>query len=193
MRYDLGAIQIRKRNRLPHWRAEHAVYFVTFNLIDGIPARVTAQIRSEAEAQIGHIRAVRGDVTIAERKAIDAHVRARSAETLDRGHGACWLRDQRIASIVENALCHFDGRRYILFAWCVMPNYVHVVLDKCDDIAAVIHSWKSFTSNAANTLLGRRGQFWNAGYFDRCIRSDAELQRTIEYVASNPAKAGLEE
>src|ERR1700690_3880712 len=38
----------------------------------------------------------------------------------DAGHGACWLREPRIAKLVENALLHFDTQRYRLLAWCVM-------------------------------------------------------------------------
>src|SRR5688572_13418582 len=31
MQYDLGKVIVKKRARLPHWHAEHAIYFITWN------------------------------------------------------------------------------------------------------------------------------------------------------------------
>lgn len=39
----------------------------------------------------------------------------------------CFLRDERLAKIVEDALLHFAGQRYALHAWCVMPNHFHML------------------------------------------------------------------
>ena len=47
---------------------------------------------------------------------------------LDSGYGECWLKRDDIGKLVANALCHFDGKRYKLHAWVVMPNHVHAVL-----------------------------------------------------------------
>jgi REP element-mobilizing transposase RayT len=38
------------------------------------------------------------------------------------------LPQDKIAKIVEEALWHFHEERYRLYAWCIMPNHVHVVL-----------------------------------------------------------------
>jgi len=46
---------------------------------------------------------------------------------LDLGLGHVWLRDSRVAELVENALLYFDGKRYLLHAWVVMPNHVHAL------------------------------------------------------------------
>ena len=35
------------------------------------------------------------------------------------------------------------------------------------------------------------GTFWEADYFDRYMRNEDHLMRTIEYIESNPVKAGL--
>lgn len=51
----------------------------------------------------------------------------------DSGNDLAALRGSRIldlpniAAIVESALLHFDGERYRLIAWCVMPNHVHLL------------------------------------------------------------------
>ena len=105
----------------------------------------------------------------------------------------CWLRNPEIAAIVQEALLHFDGERYRLIAWCVMPNHVHAIVEVLDShpLRTIVKSWKSFTSRQANTLLGRTGPFWEVDYFDRYMRSEGHMLQTVEYVESNPVKAGL--
>lgn len=111
----------------------------------------------------------------------------------DAGHGSCWLRDERIASQVEEALLHFDDRRYRLIAWCVMPNHVHVLIETWESwpLARVLHSWKSYTAHAANQILGRSGDFWFREYFDRFIREDRHFANALRYIEENPVKAEL--
>jgi REP element-mobilizing transposase RayT len=55
----------------------------------------------------------------------------------------------------------------------------------------ILHGWKSFTAHEANRLLGRSGVFWFREYYDRYIRDAEHLAAAIEYVESNPLKAGL--
>ena len=74
-----------------------------------------------------------------------------------------------------------------------MPNHVHVVVETLEGhtFSDVVKSWKSFTSRQANSRLGRTGAFWEPDYFDRYMRNEDHLMRTIEYVENNPVKAGL--
>jgi hypothetical protein len=50
---------------------------------------------------------------------------------------------------------------------------------------------EEFHEQRNGKVLGMRGTIWQAEYFDHSIRGPDELQRTIEYVAKNPATAGL--
>src|SRR6185437_12636455 len=94
-----------------------------------------------------------------------------------------------------DALRHFDGKKYRLIAWCVMPNHVHVVFKMFPsaELAEVVHSWKSFTAKAANRLLNLSGTFWEREYYDHLVRDQEELGRIIRYVARNPEKARLKQ
>lgn len=118
---------------------------------------------------------------------------ARVEQYLDNGPGACHLRNPAIAEMVSGALRHFDEERYRLFAWCVMPNHVHVVARPfpSHDLSSVLHSWKSFTAKRAKDLAGIAGTFWQREYYDHLLRSEAEIERAVCYVAENPARAGL--
>jgi putative DNA methylase len=113
----------------------------------------------------------------------------------DAGHGACWLRDERIAALMEEALLHFDGQRYRLISWCVMPNHVHGLVETREDwpLARIVHSWKSYTAQAANRILRRSGDFWFREYFDRFLRDDRHFANAVRYIELNPVKAGLVE
>jgi REP element-mobilizing transposase RayT len=194
-KYDLGRLEIKKRNRLPHWHAEHAIYFITWCLADAIPAPVLMRLRAERDAEYERVVRLRGSVTIPEKKMMDAALTDALERFLDQHHGECLLRDHRAARIVADSLKHFDGERYNLFAWSVMPNHVHVVLS-CQtgfDTSSILHSLKGFTSKEVNKLLGRSGTRWQAESYDRCIRDSDELQRTVDYVLGNPIAAGLQD
>jgi REP element-mobilizing transposase RayT len=74
-----------------------------------------------------------------------------------------------------------------------MPTHVHVLVEQIEGytLAAVVHSWKSFTSNAANRALDRSGSFWASEYYDRFMRNEVHLETTRAYVVNNPVVAGL--
>lgn len=111
----------------------------------------------------------------------------------DAGHGACWLRDDRIAALVENALLYFDDQRYRLIAWCIMPNHVHGLIETGESwpLASLLHSWKSYSALGANQILGRSGDFWFREYHDRFIRDERHFRNAVTYIEQNPVKARL--
>jgi REP element-mobilizing transposase RayT len=170
------------RGYLPHFDHPNLLQSLTFRLHDAVPQPLIDSWRAELnrnktltpqsrEAQL--------------RKLLDTYE--------DAGHGACWLRDPRIAALVENALLHFDTQRYCLIAWCLMPNHVHALIETAEawPLGAIIHSWKSFTSHGANQILRRSGDFWFREYFDRFIRDEQHFVNAVTYIERNPVKAGL--
>jgi REP element-mobilizing transposase RayT len=157
------------RGYLPHFDSPDTVQFVTFRLADSLPRTVVQALGQEDSAVL----------------LIDCE--------LDNGLGACWLGRPDVADLVQSAILHFDNTRYRILAWCIMPNHVHVVLEPFDGqrLGAILHSWKSFTANKANLLVGRAGAFWHDDYFGRYMRDERHLAQTIHYVEQNPVKARL--
>jgi REP element-mobilizing transposase RayT len=157
------------RGYLPHFDSAETVQFVTFRLADSLPRAVAATLLNLPDSFV-HID-----------------------QQLDTGLGSCWLREPAIAEIVEQALLHFDGERYRLLAWCIMPNHVHVIVAPVggSTLGAIVQSWKSFTAKEANRRLSRSGSFWHQDYFDRYMRSENHLETTIAYVENNPVTVGL--
>lgn len=171
------------RDYLPHFDRPGLVQSITFRLADSIPAEVLEGWKVELSVST---QLPQDDPRIVE-------LRQRISAYEDAGHGACHLRNPTVAAVVEDALLHFDGDRYRLLAWCIMPNHVHAMAEIVEShrLPDVVHSWKSFTAKEANRLLRRDGEFWMADYFDRFIRDERHLRAAVEYIHYNPVKAGL--
>jgi REP element-mobilizing transposase RayT len=188
-----SGLTIRSR-RLPHWEAEGAVYFVTFRLADSLPKDALREVLSRREdIVLTAAQAGRWLTLIEARKLRQLHAR-RLERALDAGEGRCLLRNPGVAQAVARALKEFEASRYRLFAWCIMPNHVHVLFQPSGTatLASILHSWKSFSAKAANRILGRTGEFWQREYYDHLIRDADEFKRAVHYIVLNPRKAGLE-
>jgi len=183
----------RQGANLPHWTRDGATYFVTYRLADSLPAAAIKKIRSES-AMLDRQVAMASVPLTPEQLLRNAKLKSdQYLKLLDEGHGQCVLRRPEIAQIVADGFRYFDGKRYCLAAWCIMPNHVHVVFTVIpgEELSAVLHSWKSFTAKAANKLLGRHGAFWQAESFDHLVRDQADFDHAVSYTLQNPAAAGL--
>jgi REP element-mobilizing transposase RayT len=188
-----GSVQIRDRGHLPHWEKEGAAYFITFRLADSLPKSVFDRIESERQAVLKTAHQLHRPLSSDETKKLQRLSAQLTEHHLDHGTGSCDLRNSTIAEQVCAALLHFHESRYRLFAWCIMPNHVHVVFKAFPGhtLSEIAHSWKSFTASSANRILRRRVSFWQREYYDHLIRDEVELKRAIRYVADNPEKANL--
>ncbi len=172
--------RFRSRGYLPHVEAGSVPQHIVFRLYDSLPRGLLAQW-SEELSRIADV-----DERSAER------VR-RVEVALDAGSGCCFLRRPEIARIAATALLRFDGQRYQLHAWCIMPNHVHALVTPAPSVtlSALLHTWKSFSAKQANRVLGRSGAFWMQEYFDRYIRDERHFVSVVEYIHNNPVAAGL--
>src|SRR6266487_4160778 len=167
--YIYSRVSIRSRGSLPHWEVDEGLYSVTFRLADSLPKEAYQRIRDEARAFQNALTQCKP--TAVERDKIRRFLFARIDEQLDAGFGSCWMKRSEIAKLVADALKFFDGHRYDLLAWCVMPNHVHAVVQTKagETLDGICGSWKSYTAREANRILCREGRFWQREYFDRLI------------------------
>jgi putative transposase len=192
-----------RRGNLPHWFQPGVTYFVTFRTEDSVPQDV---VRKWHQARAEWLRAQDIDVRdhnwkkqlAGEPKLENEFNRTftrQFMEYLDRGYGACPLRDEAAAEIVASSLRHFDGERYHLGDFVVMPNHVHVLVGLVGDteIEAQCESWKRYTALELNRRLGRKGRFWQEESFDHLVRSGDQFEALRRYIADNPKRAGLRE
>jgi type II secretion system protein J len=179
---------------LPHWTREGAMYSLRFRLADSLPPEVLDAWELERKRIDANVRLQNRTLTEHEQMRLTQLHSQRVEKYLDAGHGECWLKDGRVAVIVRDALRHFDGQRYNIVAWCIMPNHVHVVVRPKGgyDLSGILHSWKSFTANRINQALARTGTVWQAESYDHLIRDEEDLQHAVAYVLDNPRVAGLD-
>jgi len=157
----LDPILRRTRGRLPHWTAADATYFVTFRLFDSLPKELVDRFVFERRNIIQTAKQMRRELSGAERNRLH-QLRIQIDSYLDQSHGKCYMRDEAIASMVAGALQYFEGVRYHLLAWCVMPNHVHSVVQLLEnwELKQVLHSWKSFTAHQAVQKYHCSKPFW---------------------------------
>ncbi|MFZ2172240.1 MAG: transposase [Methylococcaceae bacterium] len=177
------------RGYLPHLDMPGTLQFITFRLVDSLPQSVLKQLEQEL---------VQLPISVRERE----H-RKKVEQWLDAGLGCCALRHPQMAEVMQQTLQKFDGERYRLIAWCIMPNHVHVLIEPAISLSKILQSWKSFTGSWAishNAELGlgvpgisctAKNQFWMREYWDRYIRDEEHFYSTINYIHNNPVKAGL--
>lgn len=165
------------RGYIPHVDPGEVTQFITFRLADSMPQTVLTEWRQDLN---------NGEIT-------DAGLRQRIETYLDQNYGERWLSDERIASLVQNAMLRLDGSRYRLIAWVIMPNHVHILIQTLpgNSVSEIMHSLKSYTSHEANKVLGRQGHFWYKEYFDRYIRDGKHFRAVVRYIEENPVKARL--
>ncbi len=114
---------------------------------------------------------------------------------LDEGRtGPLYLREAALADLVVDAI-YYNAEvlaQYVLHAFAVMPNHVHVLLTPKVPLPKVTKSLKGFTARQANILLARTGNpFWQEQVYEREVREDKEFERIRFYIENNPVRAGL--
>jgi putative transposase len=93
-------------------------------------------------------------------------------------------------AFVLDALRHQDAKKYALHACVVMNDHVHALLTPLGthQLEGIVRAWKSFTSRKMERGLRVPGGCWQAEYFDRIIRDEAELMEKAQYIRNNPRK-----
>ena len=192
---DLDKDQITKRfgHNLPHWTFDGAAYHVRFRLFDSIPIRIQRELMDEKVKLLNHIHSPGNGFTLSEKRRLILLFTEKVDRILDQGYGDCRLAEKPISDLVSGALKFFEGERYILYSWCVMPNHVHAVVQPLTKfgLPQILHSWKSYTANQANKILHRTGSFWQREYYDHMLRDIGAFIGCVNYVYENPDKAGL--
>ena len=202
--YDRHEPKTVTRSNLPHWWQPGRVTFITFRLADSTPVGLVRhwnlRRRAWLLAEGGFPRDWSTDAMVSAlreplRSEYHRRFTAEFEAHLDRGLGDCLLRDPENAAIVGDAFRHFDGLRYELVRFVVMPNHAHVLVGLLGDWSptALCESWKSYTARQINRRMRRAGRVWQPESFDHLVRSPERCEGSIRYIDVNPEKAGLED
>ncbi|MCX5971745.1 MAG: transposase [Coprothermobacterota bacterium] len=173
------------RGYLPHFDTAHAIQHITYRLADSLPQSALEQMQAELKEEVRN------------RDARETQLRRKIEAFLDAGHGSCVLRKPDVAACVVDTWLRFDGERYRLLQWVVMPNHCHVMIEPREGIplGKIVLSWKNYTARWINENMSRTGvrrsRIWHREYWDRFIRDEGHFMATREYIVMNPVKAGL--
>lgn len=175
-----GPVTIRNRGRLPHWETDGGCYFVTFRLHDSLPSTAIEGLKAIVASKLTPLEQARASFATLERY-------------LDSGTGTCLFQNDDLAASVRDVLRARHGTEYRLFAWCIMPNHIHVCARLLPGFEHknIVQGWKSVSAHRINTALDRTGSVWMREYYDPLVRDENELLRTIRYIDQNPVRAGI--
>jgi REP element-mobilizing transposase RayT len=107
--------------------------------------------------------------------------------------------------VLLSVLYAHDHRQYELYVGCVMPDHVHLLFEpQIKDqnqtgravfwsLTQILQGIKSTSAHRINNVLGATGAVWEKEYFDRFIRSEADLHEKFCYICRNPWTAGVVE
>ena len=130
--------------RLPHYQPPEATLFLTFRLHGSLPAEVLDRLKAEAEE---NERRIEQTVDKADQNAVLYTEYKRQFGRYDAAldaaaQGPHWLKDERVAHIVNDALLFRDSKVYELDCFTIMSNHVHAVFAPLKDETGSHYSLK---------------------------------------------------
>jgi REP element-mobilizing transposase RayT len=168
------------RRKLPHWQPERVPIFLTWRFHGSLP-RGLGEVRS----QTCSTGLTEGRRFLLMDRRLDA-----------TRHGPMFLKHPQVAVAVAETLLTIgkEWGLYDVFAWVVMYNHVHVLLQPHEPLRRITHVVKSTSARRANLILGRSGsRFWQDESYDHWVRDGKEFERIVNYIEWNPVRAGLVE
>ena len=174
---------IKNGGHLPHWQQENVMQFITFRLADSLPQEKLKEFQETLDEWIKQHPGQWSDEEIDDYNDLCESL----DKYLDTGFGECVLKFREVQNIVESAIKFFDGDRYDLFDYIIMPNHVHLLLIPSIEysVEEITHSIKSYTAKRINTILGKTGKIWQRESFDRMLRSFGDYVDKVEYIKHN--------
>jgi putative transposase len=102
--------------------------------------------------------------------------------------------DEHLAQEVMVSLQWLRAHRdVILYAYCLMPNHLHLLLRSGDEsrtLGTVMGAFKTFTTRQS-WKLGYKGVLWQARFYDHIMRRSEDGRRIATYILENPVRKGL--
>ncbi len=98
---------------------------------------------------------------------------------------------EKYAELMVDVLKHYDGTGYMLHAYVVMPDHLHVLLTPAGAIEKSVQLIKGGFSFRIKQEHGMNGEIWQPGFTDHRIRDGEDWERHLNYIQLNPVEARL--
>lgn len=161
------------RRKRPHWQPEGTPIFVTWRLHGSLPRTKLQTSLTEGQEFV----------------LLDRQLDSASS-------GPTFLKDPQVAAAVAETFVIAANKwdLYELFAWVVMSNHVHLLIQPHKSLSEITRAVKKTSARQANIILSSSGlPFWQDESFDHWVRNGKQFDRIVQYIESNPVKAGLVE
>ena len=165
---------------LPHLYQPDVIQFVTLRLADSLP---TSKLEELTELQ----QVLLSGNHLFNIYALDDYIH-RIERWLNQSHGCCMLQYDDISKVVEDALNFYDGIRYDLYDYVIMPNHLHFLILPYEHPVKIMSTFKSYTAKKIRRLTGYTDRVWQEDFFDRMIRSVIDFYDYVEYIKQNTEK-----
>lgn len=100
-----------------------------------------------------------------------------------------WVAEMVCAAVEQaSALCGYQ-----LYAYCLMPDHLHLLVSPGDSETAVdvfLRRLKSFTTREYQRRTPA-ARLWQTSAFDRVLRPSEDVLGVATYIANNPVRRGL--
>ena len=159
----------RWRSRLPHWEVEGHWHFVTIRCHGSLPAVAKLKLR-EIHTSLAEI-----------------DPQSEAFQQLQRRY---FLTTEKYL----DAVIAMGDEGWLVGEATVMPNHIHLLILRQNSdfsLKEILERFKGRSARWINQALGRSGRFWQEDWFDRWMRHEGELTKTIDYIRNNPVKAKL--
>ncbi len=85
-----------------------------------------------------------------------------------------------------------DNKEFILYAYCLMPNHVHLIIkEEEQDISTIMRRINTSYAMYFNAKYDRVGHVFQGRFTSEAIETYDYLVAAIRYVHNNPVKAGI--
>jgi putative transposase len=97
------------------------------------------------------------------------------------------LADAAVQLLIDLAL----ERDATLYAWCIMPDHVHLLLQD-NDLVGFVRLFKGMLTTKSRALEPTR-PLWQRSFYDHALRTEESLETVALYIWQNPVRAGIVE
>ena len=170
--------------KIPHWFQEYKTMFITFRLADSLPDEAIESLR------VDHLF-YKNDFIVSDYRNKEQYriaLMRKIEQWLSNGHGKCILKHENVRKYVVEALNYYDGTEYIIHAFVVMPNHIHLLLSPLGKlpINTIIGQVKSYSGHKIKKLLNCKDNIWQSNMFDRIVRNGDDFEKIMKYIEDNP-------
>lgn len=184
------------RRNLPHLQFDYSYFFITFRLFTSLPKEVVEGLKKYYLDNKSRVLKIKDNKL----KSVKLYeLQKRYFGIFDRhldNNKECinYLSDPRIANIVKESIMFRDGTDYDTVSYCILPNHVHLLIYVerfVKPLYKILQTLKRYTARESNKIINRTGSFWHEESYDHIVRNRTELKNIINYIMTNPVKAGL--